>query len=70
VAEVVYAGAATRFVVDLDTGGRLVAQEQNLQSSPAEVAELRGSTVRLSWQRSHGISLGATADDQSGRTSR
>jgi putative spermidine/putrescine transport system ATP-binding protein len=67
---VVYAGAATRFLVDLDTGGRLVAQQQNLQSSSADVAELRGSKVRLSWQRSHGISIGASADDHSGRTSR
>jgi putative spermidine/putrescine transport system ATP-binding protein len=62
VAEVVYAGAATRFIVDLDTGGRLVAQQQNLQSSSADVAELRGSKVRLSWRRSHGISIAAPAE--------
>ncbi len=62
VAEVVYAGASTRFIVDLDTGGRLVALQQNLQSSSADVAELRGTTVRLSWQRAHGIAIGTPGD--------
>lgn len=53
VAEVVYAGAATRFVVDLDAGGRLIALQQNLQVSSMEVLGLRGARVRLVWQRRH-----------------
>jgi putative spermidine/putrescine transport system ATP-binding protein len=53
VAEVVYAGAATRFVVDLDAGGRLVALQQNLQTSSMDVLELRDARVRLAWRREH-----------------
>jgi putative spermidine/putrescine transport system ATP-binding protein len=53
VAEVVYLGAATRFVVDLDTGGQLVALQQNLQRSSMDVLGYRGAQVRLSWSKEH-----------------
>jgi putative spermidine/putrescine transport system ATP-binding protein len=57
VAEVVYAGAATRFVVDLDAGGRLVAVQQNLQTSSMDVLKLRDARVRLAWRREHEFSI-------------
>ncbi|MFC4113239.1 ABC transporter ATP-binding protein [Nonomuraea zeae] len=57
VAEVVYAGAATRFVVDLDAGGRLIALQQNLQVSSMDVMALRGARVRLVWQRRHEFAI-------------
>jgi putative spermidine/putrescine transport system ATP-binding protein len=57
VAEVVYAGAATRFVVDLDAGGRLVALQQNLQASSMDVLKLRDARVRLAWRREHEFSI-------------
>ncbi|MFC9084779.1 ABC transporter ATP-binding protein, partial [Streptomyces sp. NPDC057062] len=50
VAEVVYLGDATRFLVDLDAGGRLTALQQNLETSSEDVAAYRGSRVRLQWQ--------------------
>jgi putative spermidine/putrescine transport system ATP-binding protein len=53
IAEVVYLGAATRFVVDLDTGGQLVALQQNLQRSSMDVLGYRGAQVRLSWSKEH-----------------
>jgi putative spermidine/putrescine transport system ATP-binding protein len=53
VAEVVYVGDATRFVVDLDAGGSLVALQQNTRSTSSDVAKLRGSRVRLVWRREH-----------------
>ena len=53
VAEVVYVGDATRFVVDLDAGGSLVALQQNTHSTSSDVAKLRGSRVRLMWRREH-----------------
>ncbi len=53
VAEVVYVGDATRFVVDLDAGGSLVALQQNTHSTSSDVAKLRGSRVRLVWRREH-----------------
>jgi putative spermidine/putrescine transport system ATP-binding protein len=57
VAEVVYAGPATRFVVDLDAGGRLIALQQNLQVSSMDVLGLRGARVRLVWQRRHEFAI-------------
>jgi putative spermidine/putrescine transport system ATP-binding protein len=51
--EVVYAGAATRFVVSLDVGGELAALQQNLETSSMDVVQLRDSRVRLLWHRQH-----------------
>ncbi|ROO89668.1 putative spermidine/putrescine transport system ATP-binding protein [Actinocorallia herbida] len=53
VAEVVYAGSVTRYVVDLeDGGGRVVAVRQNT-SDPAGAASLRTRRVRLTWDPAH-----------------
>jgi len=61
VVEVIYAGPATRFVVDLDAGARMVAVAQNQQTSSADVAELRDKAVRLSWRPEHVIAVPAAA---------
>jgi putative spermidine/putrescine transport system ATP-binding protein len=53
VAEVVYLGDATRVIVDLDSGGRLTALQQNLDSGSAEVGALRGTRIRLQWHQRH-----------------
>ncbi|MFJ4782494.1 ABC transporter ATP-binding protein [Streptomyces sp. NPDC088794] len=55
VAEVVYLGDSTRFLVDLDAGGRLTALQQNLETSAEDVAAYRGTRVRLRWQRRHTV---------------
>ncbi|SBT38178.1 ABC transporter ATP-binding protein [Micromonospora narathiwatensis] len=55
IAEVVYAGPTTRFVVDLDAGARLVVTQQNLTTSSADVAALRGAPVRLAWRTEHAV---------------
>ncbi len=57
VADVVYAGASTRFVVDLDAGARLVAVQQNLQTSSMDVLDYRDAPVRLSWRTQHCIAI-------------
>ena len=57
VKEVVYAGPITRLVVGLDAGGDLVALHQNLESSSADVAEMRGRRLRLIWRRQHAVRL-------------
>ncbi|MCC5474758.1 ABC transporter ATP-binding protein [Streptomyces sp. NPDC059680] len=57
VAEVVYLGDATRFLVDLDGGGRLTALQQNLETSSEDVAAYRGTRVRLTWHRRHAVRL-------------
>src|SRR4051794_9637165 len=56
VSEVVYAGPVTRFVVDLDGGGRLITLEEN--GHRARHDELhRGDRVDLLWHREHLIEI-------------
>ncbi|MFB6776904.1 ABC transporter ATP-binding protein [Streptomyces sp. NPDC056352] len=57
VAEVVYLGDATRFLVDLDAGGRLTALQQNLETSSEDVAAFRGSRVTLQWHQRHNFKV-------------
>ncbi|HWM36354.1 MAG TPA: ABC transporter ATP-binding protein [Streptomyces sp.] len=57
VAEVVYLGDATRFLVDLDAGGRLTAVQQNLETSSEDVAAYRGTRVRLQWHHRHNFPI-------------
>jgi putative spermidine/putrescine transport system ATP-binding protein len=51
VREVVYLGAVTRYIVDLDGGGTLVVLQQNLTTSSMEALQVRGRAVRLTWRR-------------------
>ena len=53
ISEVVYVGMITRYIVDLDAGGRLMVVRQNLEVSSAEALEARGKNVRLQWRREH-----------------
>jgi putative spermidine/putrescine transport system ATP-binding protein len=53
IADVVYAGMVTRYVVDLDAGGELVVVRQNLERTSTDVLEDRGRRVRLSWLLEH-----------------
>jgi putative spermidine/putrescine transport system ATP-binding protein len=53
VREVVYLGASTRYIVELDAGGTLVVMQQNLSTSSMEALQVRGKAVRLVWRRSN-----------------
>jgi putative spermidine/putrescine transport system ATP-binding protein len=57
IAEVIYAGAQTRVLVDLDAGVRLTATAQNLDDSA--VAWQRGGQVTLTWRREDVTTLSA-----------
>jgi putative spermidine/putrescine transport system ATP-binding protein len=61
IAEVIYAGPVTRFVVDLDAGARVVVVEQNRRTGSAAAA-MRGATVHLSWDEQHVIEIEERAD--------
>ncbi|MFJ4982738.1 ABC transporter ATP-binding protein [Streptomyces sp. NPDC088732] len=63
VAEVVYLGDATRFLVDLDDGGRVTALQQNRETSSADVAAYRGTRVRLQWHRRHHVTVQPAAPE-------
>ncbi|MEU9018932.1 ABC transporter ATP-binding protein [Actinomadura sp. NPDC048394] len=64
VAEVVYAGAVTRYVVDLESGDRVVALRQNLAASPAEATRHRGARVRVGWDAAHEFRVAAAPSTQ------
>jgi putative spermidine/putrescine transport system ATP-binding protein len=51
VRDVVYLGAITRYIVQLDVGGELVVMQQNLTTSSMEALQVRGNSVRLLWDR-------------------
>jgi putative spermidine/putrescine transport system ATP-binding protein len=57
VREVLYAGMATRYLVELDAGGLLTVVTQNLETSSAEALEARGRRVRLAWSREHEFAI-------------
>ncbi|HXF72925.1 MAG TPA: ABC transporter ATP-binding protein [Actinomycetota bacterium] len=53
VRDVVYLGALTKYVVELDVGGELVVVQQNLATSSTEALQVRGRRVRLLWNAEH-----------------
>ena len=63
---VVYAGAVTRYHVELDAGGELMVVSQNLEGGSDEVLERQGSRVRASWRPEHafGIEPGRLEEDE------
>ena len=52
VREVVYVGMSTRFVVDLEVGGSLMAVMQNSDMA-ADLGHMRGQPVLLVWDTRH-----------------
>jgi len=60
--DVVYVGMITRYVVELDGGGKLVVVRQNLETSSAEVVEARGRRVRLEWRPEHAYLIEALGE--------
>jgi putative spermidine/putrescine transport system ATP-binding protein len=55
--EVVYAGMATRYIVELEGGGELTVLVQNLETTSAQALEARGRRVRLQWRPEHTLTL-------------
>jgi putative spermidine/putrescine transport system ATP-binding protein len=55
--QVVYLGPDTRYHVELDAGGELVAIEQNLARSYTEARAAQGRAVRLIWKRQHNFEI-------------
>ncbi|TMC65457.1 MAG: ABC transporter ATP-binding protein [Chloroflexota bacterium] len=64
VRDVVYVGAFTRYVVELNDGGELVVLQQNLTMSSMDVLEARGRRVRLFWNRQHSRVIATAGGDQ------
>ncbi|HAM24651.1 MAG TPA: spermidine/putrescine ABC transporter ATP-binding protein [Actinobacteria bacterium] len=59
VAEVVYVGSVTRFLVTLDVGGTFVAVQQNAEGGSIDASHMRGKPVVLSWDPGQEVVLSA-----------
>jgi putative spermidine/putrescine transport system ATP-binding protein len=64
--EVIYLGAITRYIVDLDAGGTLVVVRQNLESSSEEVLTEHGRRVLLAWSPQDAFTIGDPEKEESG----
>lgn len=60
VREVVYVGAATRFIVELELGPRLVVMEQNRDRSTMDALDVQGEKVTLLWKKHHSRPIGGS----------
>ncbi len=60
VREVVYLGASTHSVVELDAGATLTVSHQNSDSTIDAALERRDQRVVLTWRRDHLVSLGGS----------
>ena len=63
VEDVTYAGMVTRYVVQLDRGGRLLVVEQNRESA-AQASDLRGRRVRLAWRPDQAFDVSMPQSDR------
>jgi putative spermidine/putrescine transport system ATP-binding protein len=64
--EVVYVGPVTRYIVELDEGGEVVAIRQNLETSSQDALKQRGNRARLQWRPGHTFDLTQRRDSQNG----
>jgi putative spermidine/putrescine transport system ATP-binding protein len=64
VRDVVYLGALTRYLVELDDGVDLAVLEQNLQKDASAVLAVKGQAVRLVWptEATRVVSMGQQSD--------
>jgi putative spermidine/putrescine transport system ATP-binding protein len=64
--EVTYLGVVTRYVVELEAGGRLTVVRQNLETAAADVLGARGKSVSVAWraEQTVDITVDSTADIQ------
>jgi putative spermidine/putrescine transport system ATP-binding protein len=68
VSDVAYAGMVTRYLVDLDAGGRLQVVRQNLETTSAEALEQQGRTVRVGWREDHTFAIPDSPIEEEGHT--
>jgi putative spermidine/putrescine transport system ATP-binding protein len=66
IAEVIYLGSDTRYIVELDAGSSLVVTQQNLVTSSTEALARQGDRVRLVWKRQHSLPVQGGGEDRGG----
>ena len=74
IADVIYLGAVTRYVIELAAGGTLTAVRQNLETAAAEALQARGREVAVAWREEQAFDIDeppavATSGEQESRGS-
>ena len=57
IVEVTYLGMVTRYVVELEAGGRLTAVRQNLETAAADAGSARGKSVSVAWRAEQTVDI-------------
>ena len=63
VRDVIYLGAVTRYVVELEDGTTLTALRQNLESTAQDAVAHHGRPVSLAWREHHLTPVGSSPED-------
>jgi putative spermidine/putrescine transport system ATP-binding protein len=61
ITEVTYLGMVTRYLVELEGGGTLMAVAQNRETAAADVLQARGRQVQVSWREDQASAIDADA---------
>ena len=64
VVDVSYAGSVTRFMVQLESGERLQAVRQNVESASSDVLAAQGNEVLVGWRPEHAAVIGEKSTKQ------
>jgi putative spermidine/putrescine transport system ATP-binding protein len=67
VADVIYLGVVTRYVIELAAGGRLTVVRQNLETAAAEALEAKGRDVTVAWRSDQSFEIDPPSGGQAGR---
>jgi putative spermidine/putrescine transport system ATP-binding protein len=62
--DVVYVGAFTRFIIELDQGGELTVMRQNLETTSEQLLEEKGRRVSLAWRPEHTFTIEAGRESE------
>jgi putative spermidine/putrescine transport system ATP-binding protein len=62
--DVAYAGAVTRYEVELAAGGTLQVVRQNYETSSTEALEQRGQSVEVGWLATQAVPVGGNTDTE------
>jgi putative spermidine/putrescine transport system ATP-binding protein len=58
IVDVIYLGVVTRYVIELDAGGTLIAVSQNRETATAAELEARGRRLAVSWRDDQTFEIG------------
>ncbi len=64
IAEVAYAGAITRYTVELDAGGTLQLVRQNVESASPDAFPAQGKAVLVGWRPQHAAGVGGSTKEE------